>query len=335
MVVPRVVVAAGVVDVLLPLWRVTVRHPCLAMLVATHARMPNCVWHPSGSIHGEVSQRSLVSETPAADPLIRRANEVTGRCPGAKLFEHIATQNYALGVRVPTFPDLWTSFWVWLDAHPASAFLFRGQADKSPILPKIGRSAYNYEPARERGLHDAFMRAARPFLPMPLSSPWEWLALAQHHGAPTRLADWSTSPLVAAWFAVTSYPETTDAAIFALELAAGGIETLDITTGRTASGARFDGPFAMTKDVYLIETAPISARITTQRGIFTVHGNPQMPLDVPASDTFDIPNALRSDFQGRLLDLGIDASHIFPDLDGVCKTLDWKLKSGRGFSSIT
>lgn len=234
-----------------------------------------------------------------------------------------------------SFAELWSGFWEWLDVHPTSAFLFRGQPDKSPIVPKIGRSAYNYDRARERELHNAFVRAARPFLPIPLASSWEWLALAQHHGAPTRLADWSTSPLVAAWFAVTSYPESTDAAIFALRLTGGDIETLDIATGQCASGGRFDDPLAMTKGVYLIETAPVSARITTQRGIFTVHGNPQIALAVPAADTFEIPGALRGDFQGRLLDLGIDASHIYPDLDGLCKTLDWKLKSGRGFSSIT
>jgi hypothetical protein len=234
-----------------------------------------------------------------------------------------------------TFTDLWVSFWDWLDVHPASAFLFRGQADKSPIVPKIGRSVYNYHRAREQELHTAFVRAARPFLPMPLSSHWEWLALAQHHGAPTRLADWTTSPLVAAWFAVTSYPETTDAAIFAITPAGGAIETIDVATGQSTGGARYDSPFAMTKGVYLIETAPVSARITTQRGIFTVHGDPQLPLGVAAEDTFDIPHGFRGDFQGRLLDLGIDASHIFPDLDGLCKTLDWKLKSGRGFSSIS
>ena len=233
-----------------------------------------------------------------------------------------------------TFPELWLRFWDWLETHPSSGFLFRGQADKSPIVPKIGRKAYGYDRTRERELHNAFVRAARPYLAVPLSSPWEWLALAQHHGAPTRLADWSASPLVAAWFAVTSYPEATDAAIFALDLAGAGMETLNIADGKSASGARFDDPFEMTRGVYLIETAPVSARITTQRGIFTVHGEPTKPFDVPASDIFDIPQAFRTEFQIRLMDVGIDASHIYPDLDGLCRTLDWKLKSGRGFSSI-
>jgi hypothetical protein len=233
-----------------------------------------------------------------------------------------------------TFQELWTSFWNWLELHPASDFLFRGQADRSPIIPRIGRPPYNFSIARERDLHNAFVRAARPFLTTPLSSSWEWLALAQHHGAPTRLVDWSASPLVAAWFAVTSYPETTDAAIFALQIAGGSVEPLDVMTGRGASGAVFDSPFSIRTGVFLIETAPVSARITTQRGIFALHGTPTDELRVPDADVFDIPYALRARFQARLLDLGIDASHIYPDLDGLCRTLDWKMRSGAAFSSV-
>jgi hypothetical protein len=237
---------------------------------------------------------------------------------------------------VPTadFPELWTEFWVWVGKHPTGQFIFRGQGDKRPIIPKIGREGYAYEPAREKELHDAFVRAARPLVSVPIYSTWEWLALAQHHGAPTRLADWSTSPLVAAWFAVTSYPQDTDAAIFALELVRDDLQTLNITTGEAASGVTINDPFVVKKGVYLIETASVSARITTQRGIFTLHGKPTDPLAIPPDHTFDIQRIFRPDFQGRLLDLGIDASHIYPDLDGLCKTLDWKLKSGRGFSSI-
>ena len=234
-----------------------------------------------------------------------------------------------------TFSELWSQFWEWTADRAAGEYLFRGQADNSPIIPKIGRAEYNYDPPRERLLFNAFRKAARPFVPILLSNDWEWLALAQHHGAPTRLTDWSTSPLVAAWFATTSYPMNTDAVLFALDLARDDLKTLDVTTGKTSDGPTIDDPLGFSSGVYLVETAPVSPRITTQRGIFTVHGSPVTPLSVPDGDRFNIPRELRAEFQGQLLDIGIDASHIFPDLDGLCRTFDWRLRSGKGFSAFT
>lgn len=44
----------------------------------------------------------------------------------------------------------------------------------------------------------------------------KWLPLMQHYGVPTRLLDWSISPLIALFFAVNHHPADTDAAIFML-----------------------------------------------------------------------------------------------------------------------
>src|SRR5216684_3693164 len=45
---------------------------------------------------------------------------------------------------------------------------------------------------------------------------FHWLALMQHHGAPTRLLDFTWSPYVAAFFALER--ATSDAAIWAINL---------------------------------------------------------------------------------------------------------------------
>lgn len=225
-----------------------------------------------------------------------------------------------------TIEELWADFWKWSDQHPAGPYFFRGQADSSPIRPKIGRTEYNYTPTGETALFTAFARSARPFVSGDLNN-FELLALAQHHGCPTRLVDWSTSPLVAAWFAVSSYPSDTDACIFALNR--DEVETLDTETRLTSTGAKFEGPLSPKRGVYLIETAQVSARIKTQRGIFTLHGVPTEDFSIPSDQTFTIPKDLRAELQNRLMDIGIDASHIFPDLDGMCKALDWRVKTGK------
>lgn len=230
--------------------------------------------------------------------------------------------------------DVWASFLKWAEAYSGGAYLFRGQADHSPIIPKIARSDYHYSAARERNLFNAFKTRARPFLSVAVGSDWEWLALAQHHGAPTRLTDWSTSPLVAAWFAVTSYPLDSDAAIYALEIERPDIRTID-SSGRKSDKSLVEGPLEINEGFYLIETSPVSSRITTQRGLFVLHAEPTKPLPIAKKCTFEIPRADRLVLQERLLDFGIEASHIFPDLDGLCRSLDWRMRANKGFLAFT
>lgn len=244
----------------------------------------------------------------------------------------------------------WTKFLSWVDEHSDSRWIFRGLGDSSFALrPKVGRRA-KYSVADERTLLEIFERRASEFVDVGRLTDWDKLALAQHHGLPTRLLDWTTNPLVAAYFAVTSPP-----AFVQVRLASTRKRTpFDATPSNNIASARIIAwrvrgrfvidtridrdPFSRSDVGFLLPRA-LSTRIVTQSGLFSVHPQPDKPWADPlsasaSSHVFDIPGEVRAFFRRKLFYLGVDSQRIMGGLDGLCSRLSWQYDAHTGLGSV-
>ncbi len=243
----------------------------------------------------------------------------------------------------------WKEFLDWTDIHSDSRWVFRGLGDRDfALLPSAGRGP-DYQPVHEQAVFELFRKRVPEFAIDPEMPRLDLLAIAQHHGIPTRLLDWTSNPLVAAFFAVTASPgsktmrRVTSSGRASPTDVVATPEAGDVTARVVAVRVRqnrvlraLEDPFSVA-DVSYFWPRAVASRITSQGGVFTVHPRPNEPWQEPLTNPariFDIPGPMRRYFQRRLYYLGVHDHMIMGGLDGVGAKLRWQYTARTGLGAV-
>jgi hypothetical protein len=171
-------------------------------------------------------------------------------------------------------------------------------------------------------------------------SVWHWLSVAQHHGLPTRLMDWTYSPLVAMHFATCNTARyDVDGVIWAvhygrvhqllpgalrdrLEMEGSDVFTVEMLSQVVQSLPDLGG---LAEETFLLFLEPPSMddRIVNQYALFSILSDCSVHLDdwLRAHDDLHyriiIPAHLKWEIRDKLDQANVTERVLFPGLDGL------------------
>ena len=205
-------------------------------------------------------------------------------------------------------------------------FIFRGQAEDEPLRPRIARLdpkvALN---KTERLMNSEFERLNVPFLEYKTDNAWDRLALAQHHGLPTRLLDWTYSALAALWFTVSK-----PAAIKGGKPVNGVVWVFKTKPADFIKFPTEESPFSQDR-TRIFRPRSVTRRILAQTGVFTCHKRTKDGKFISLETNLKYKKRLVKvfvngnnfgDIRSHLLASGVSQFSLFPDLDGLAKHLE-------------
>ncbi|SMB94368.1 FRG domain-containing protein [Deinococcus hopiensis] len=266
-------------------------------------------------------------------------------------------------IRVSSWPELhevlYGESWNAQLGRFRSPFVFRGQARADAKLTTTLQRLGGEIREVERHLLRNFRKYAyKSGVDRDLS--WYWLAVGQHHGLPTRLLDWTSSPLVAMHFATASerqydvdgviwmvnFVQTNDSLPQPLQdvLRAEGADlfTVDMLAAYSRQWQREEGVPRSTFDLdwlenlereaeqpflLFLEPPSIDERIVQQAALFSLLSNPDTALDDWLADHPEryrrviLPAALKWEIRDKLDQSNITERTLFPGLEGLGQSL--------------
>ncbi|HSL72693.1 MAG TPA: FRG domain-containing protein, partial [Longimicrobiales bacterium] len=167
-----------------------------------------------------------------------------------------------------------------------------------------------------------------------------WLALAKHHGLPTRLLDWTFSPYIALHFATANHAEfDQDGEILAvnfvqakrllparlrkmLEEEGSDVFTAEMLNGAATTLRALDG---LSNDPFLLFLEPptLDERILNQAALFSLMSSASATLDDWLARNPELhrrmvlPASLKWEIRDKLDQANINERVLFPGLDGL------------------
>lgn len=235
----------------------------------------------------------------------------------------------------------WDEYLSIIGESPYHNWAFRGQRDASaPLFSLLSRYLQTFRvdprawPEQEERILRIFKRKAVHFLDhVPdRDDDFQWLALMQDHGAPTRLLDFSWSPYVAAFFAL--HNTTREGVIWACN----PFEIEKAKQGDLAKPGSFKKYFLSGRNsfVWLGEPYAMNRRLIAQSGTFVAPGVLDKSIEEILKEysrpkqtliKFILPaDKIRDKGMRELYRMNITQSTLFPDLDGLARSLAYELE---------
>ena len=218
---------------------------------------------------------------------------------------------------------------LWFRGHASTAFR---------LLSTIGRPATyggrkkRFTRADEEQLLHRFRRRAFPHDGAVTNAGYA-IFLARHHGLPTRLLDWTADALFGLYFCCAEHPRK-DGRLWAFRQRSYEhvLDAFEIAQART-EGDVFR-IIESAKRVKIVHPVFNSPRLVAQDGGFTWQSDPQVALEDLAGVRFEpkdldlkhlywwlIPADCKASLLRELSGLGINHRSVYPDLDGIARSL--------------